>query len=384
MKLNRPIYLDNQSTTPVDPRVLKEIIPYYNEKFGNEGSQTHLYGWEARESVEIAKEQIAKLIKCNENEIYFTSGATESINLALKGTAYAKQNVKKNIITFTTEHKDTLDVCKKIEEKGYTITYLSVDKCGEVDLEEIEKTITNKTFLLTILHANNEIGNIYPIKEIGLICKKNKIIFHVDGAQSVGKLDLNVNDLNIDMLSFSSHKIYGPKGIGALYIKDRLSKLHLESQIDGGEQQNGIRSGTLPVQNIVGFGKACEICNQEMENDNKKILKLRNHLLNELKNIMPNMKVNGSLKNRLSGNLNITIPNIGNNSFMMALRDIAISNGSACTSRSTEPSHVLKAIGLSKKMANSSIRFGIGRFNTIEEIDYTIRKIKDTLSNLRK
>ena len=381
---NRPIYLDNQSTTPVDPRVLEEIIPYYNEKFGNEGSNTHLYGWEARESVEIAKERISKLIKCEMNEIYFTSGATESINIALKGSAYSEKNTKKHIITFTTEHKATLDVCKELEKDDYKITYLNVNKYGQIDLKKIEKTINKETFLLTILHANNEIGNIYPISEIESICKKNNIILHVDAAQSIGKIDVDMNKSNIDILSFSSHKMYGPKGIGGLYIKNKSDKINLKPIMHGGGQQNGVRPGTLPVQNIVGFGKACEICNDEMINDNNHILKLRTHLLNGLKNAIPNMMINGELENRLPGNLNITIPNTGNNSLMMSLRDIAISNGSACTSNSTEPSHVLKALGLTKELANSSVRFGIGRFNTLEEIEHTIIKIKDSLNKLRK
>ena len=384
MKLNRPIYLDNQSTTPVDPKVLEKIIPYYTEKFGNEASQTHLYGWEARSSIEIAREKISKLIGSSENEIYFTSGATESINLALKGIAHYKKNIKRHIITFETEHKATLDVCKKLEAHGFQITYLPVNKHGQIDLKELEETINPDTFMITMLHANNEIGTIYPVKEIGIICEKKGIIFHVDGAQSVGKIDFNVNDLKIDMLSFSSHKIYGPKGVGALYIKNKTPKINLESQIDGGEQQNGIRSGTLPVQYIVGFGEACEICRKVMLDDNKKILELRNQLLNGLQNIIPDIIINGELENRLYGNLNITIPNIRNNSFMMSLRDIAISNGSACTSKSIEPSHVLKAIGLSKEQANCSIRFGIGRFNTEQEIKRTIKRINNSLNKLRK
>jgi len=384
MDLIRPIYLDNQSTTPVDPRVVKEIIPYYNEKFGNEGSQTHLYGWEAKESIEIAKERITKLIRCNMEEIYFTSGATESINLALKGLAYSEENNKKHIITFTTEHKATLDVCKDLEKDGYEVTYLAVNKYGQVDLNEIEDSINDNTFLLTILHANNEIGNIYPIKKIGELCKKNNIILHVDGAQSVGKINLDVNELNIDILSFSSHKLYGPKGIGGLYIKDKNPKIDLKPIMHGGGQQKGIRPGTLPVQSIVGFGKACQVCEEDMIKDNQKILSLRNHLLDGLKNAISDIMINGEQKHRLSGNLNITVPNIRNNSLMMALRDIAISNGSACTSKSTDPSHVLRAIGLSKELADASIRFGIGRFNTIEEIDYTINKIVETINRLRK
>tara|TARA_Y100000996_G_scaffold409491_1_gene390218 strand:- start:358 stop:1503 length:1146 start_codon:yes stop_codon:yes gene_type:complete len=380
MDINRPIYLDNQSTTPVDPRVIEEIIPYYNEKFGNEGSQTHLYGWEARESVDISKEYIAQLLKCNMNELYFTSGATESINIALKGSAYSQYNKKKHIITFNTEHKATLDVCKSLEQDGYKITYIPVNKKGIIDLESINKAITEDTFLITVLHANNEIGNIYPIDSIGSICKKNNVLFHVDAAQSIGKIDLNINNSNIDFLSFSSHKIYGPKGIGGLYIKNKNPKIHLNPIIHGGGQQDGIRPGTLAIQNIVGFGKACQIAGQDMLKDNEHILGLRDNLLKGLKEIIPDIIINGDLDNRLAGNLNITIPNTNNNSFMMSIRDIAISNGSACTSKSTKPSHVLKAIGLSDALAHASIRFGIGRFNTKDEIDFTIDKIKEYIN----
>jgi len=383
MNLNRPIYLDNLATTPVDPRVLKEMLPYFNEKFGNEGSTTHLYGWEAKESVEIARERISKLINCDVNEIYFTSGATESINLALKGIAYSSQNNRKHIISFSTEHKATLDVCKKLEEDGCDITYISVKSNGMVDIDDIKEAITPNTFLITILHANNEIGNIYPVKEIGYLCKENNILLHVDGAQSVGKIKCDVQDMYVDMLSFSSHKIYGPKGIGGLYIKKDNSKLKIESILHGGGQENGIRPGTLAVQNIVGFGKACDICITDMDDDNNKILELRNVLLSGLKSSISNLKINGDLNHRVSGNLNITIPNINNSSLMMSLRDIAISNGSACTSKSIEPSHVLRAIGLTKEQANSSIRFGIGRFNTKDEIDYTIKKIIETMNKIR-
>tara|TARA_Y100001970_G_C14206139_1_gene844122 strand:- start:698 stop:1858 length:1161 start_codon:yes stop_codon:yes gene_type:complete len=383
MNLSRPIYLDNLSTTPVDPRVLKEMLPYFNEKFGNEGSTTHLYGWEAKESVEIARERISKLINCNANEIYFTSGATESINLALKGAAYSSQNNKNHIIAFSTEHKATLDVCKKLEEDGYSITYIPVNSDGTIEINNIKEAITINTFLITILHANNEIGNIYPIKKIGRLCNENNILFHVDGAQSVGKIKCDVQDMCIDMLSFSSHKIYGPKGIGGLYIKKNNYKLQIESILHGGGQEEGIRPGTLAVQNIVGFGKACEVCMTDMDDDSHRILELRNTLLNSLEFSISNLKINGDLNNRLSGNLNVTIPNTNNSSLMMSLRDIAISNGSACTSKSIEPSHVLKAIGLTKEQSNSSIRFGIGRFNTKDEIDYTIKKITETINKLR-
>ena len=383
MELTRPIYLDNLSTTPVDPEVLKEMLPYFNEKFGNESSQTHLYGWEAKESVELARERISKLIKCSMNELYFTSGATESINLALKGLAYSENNNKKHIITFTTEHKATIDVCEKLKTDGYNITYLPVDNYGNIDLNIIENTITNETLLISILHGNNEIGNIYPIEAIGEICKKHNVFFHVDAAQTVCKINIDINKMNVDLLSFSSHKIYGPKGIGAIYIKKTKPSICLESILHGGGQQSGIRPGTLAVQNIVGFGKACEICDNNLESDNNRILELRNKLLNDLTKIIPDLKINGDLHNRLSGNLNITIPNIKNSSLMMSLRNIALSNGSACTSNSTEPSHVLKAIGLSKELSNSTIRFGIGKFNTMEEIRYTIKKINETVNKLR-
>ena len=377
------IYLDNQATTPLDPTVLDTMMPYLTNKFGNAASRSHAFGWEAEEAVDIAREQVADLFDATPQEIIFTSGATESINLALKGSAQS-ESTKKHIITFKTEHKAVLDICEFLENSGCDITYLSVNSDGRIDLEKLKSAIREDTFLISVLHANNEIGVIQPIDEIGEVCKTNNLIFHVDAAQSAGKIPLNVEKMNIHLLSLSAHKIYGPKGCGALYVRRKNPRIELEAIIHGGGHEKGFRSGTLAVHNIVGLGTACEISQQFMDEESKRISSLRDKLLNGLQSKIPNLIINGNIEHRLAGNLNVCFPSAKSDSIMMSMRDIALSSGSACTSASIQPSHVLKALGLTKEQSHASIRFGIGRFNTETEIEYTIEKVIKTVNRIRK
>ena len=366
------IFLDNNSTTPIDSDVLEAMIPFFKTKFGNSSSKTHSFGWEAEASVEIAREQIANLIHCESNQIVFTSGATESNNIVLLNTL---NQDKKHIITMNTEHKAIIDICNHLNKShNIDITYMNPNKNGIVDIKKLKKLISNKTYLVSIMHANNEIGVVQPIEKIGEICKENNILFHVDAAQSLGKIDINVKKMNIDFLSISGHKIYGPKGIGALYYNHRIKPI-----IYGGNQEKSIRPGTLPVPLIVGFGKACQIAKYIMKSESKKILKLRNILLEKIINKYPNTIVNGDIKNRIAGNLNLSFPILNGQSIVTSMSKIAISSGSACTSSSPKPSHVLIALGLSKKLANSSIRVGIGRFNTKNEILIAAQEIIDCI-----
>ncbi len=374
------IYLDNQATTPIDSRVLDAMLPYLKHKFGNPASRSHAYGWEASEATEIAREYVSQIIGATPKEIVFTSGATESINLALIGFVKSEPNC--HVITTKTEHKATLDVCEHLKKLGCSISYLSVDKWGIINVDDLISKITNNTKLVSILHANNEIGVIQPIDEIGKICDERGISFHIDAAQSVGKVALDVTKSNIHLLSFSAHKMYGPKGIGALYVRRKNPRIELEPIIIGGGHENGFRSGTLSVHNIVGFGEACKIFLENNGDENSRIKALRNRLLEGLSHEIGNMEINGSMENRLNGNLNIRFPYVKSDSLIMAIRDIALSSGSACTSASIQPSHVLQALGLTKEEAHSSIRIGIGRFNTEEEIDYTIERISTTVNNL--
>ena len=377
------IYLDNQATTPLDPAVLDAMMPYLTHKFGNAASRSHAFGWEAEEAVDIAREQVANLISATPQEIIFTSGATESINLALKGSAKT-ESIKKHIITFKTEHKAVLDICEFLENSGFEVTYLPVNSDGLIDLDKLKLAIREDTFLVSVLHANNEIGVIQPIAEIGEICKNNNLIFHIDAAQSVGKIPIDVEKMNIHLLSFSAHKIYGPKGCGALYLRRKNPRIELTAIIHGGGHEKGFRSGTLAVHNIVGLGKACEISQELMDDESIQISLLRDKLLNGLKSEIPNLRINGSMDNRLAGNLNVCFPSTKSDSIMMSMRDIALSSGSACTSASIQPSHVLKALGLNKEQSHASIRFGIGRFNTETEIEYTIEKVVKTVNRFRK
>ena len=362
------IFLDNNSTTPVDPGVLKIMVPFFNKKFGNSSSKTHSFGWEAEASAEIAREQIAQLINCEPNQLIFTSGATESNNITLLNIL--NQN-KKHIITVSTEHKAILDICKYLNKKcNVHITYLNPNKNGLINIDDLKKVISDQTYLISVMHANNEIGVIQPIKEIGEICKKNNILFHVDAAQSLGKINIDVKKMNINFLSISSHKIYGPKGIGALYYNTNLQPI-----IFGGNQEKSIRPGTLPIPLIAGFGKACQIAENSMKNESKKILELRNLLLKNILSKYPDTIVNGDIQSRLAGNLNLCFPILNGQSIVTSVSKIAISSGSACTSSSPKSSHVLTNIGLDKKLANSSIRIGIGRFNTKDEILIAAKEI---------
>ena len=367
------IYLDNQATTPIDPKVLEMMNPYLTKYFGNPASINHIFGWQAEEAVTIARERVSEIINADPNEIIFTSGATESINLALKGLIDKRIKKGDHIITTNIEHQAVIDVLKFMELKEVEVSYVSVDDQGIIDVEKIKRKIKKNTKLCTVIHGNNEIGTIQPIKEIGKLCKKNDIIFHVDAAQTLGKKNIDVVDMNIDLLSISGHKIYAPKGIGALYIKRTKNKMELEPLIHGGGHEYGYRSGTLSVHNIVGLGAACMLANKQRMEDNKKIKKMRNLLLKGLMKKFPNLILNGNFEKRLEGNLNITFPKYSAERIMMKLTEIACSTGSACTSSIPKPSHVLLAIGLNKEQINNTIRFGIGRLNNKEEINYTIK-----------
>ncbi len=379
--MNR-IYLDNQATTQIDPIVFDAMVPYLKDKFGNASSRNHPFGWEADEVVHIAREHVAESVGANPKEIIFTSGATEAINLALKGW-FEKNNGKNHLITLQTEHKAILDVCGILEKRGVEITYLPVQTNGIVDIDVLKNAITENTALISILHTNNEIGVIQPIETIGEICKANNIIFHVDGAQSAGKIPIDVQKMGIDLLSISAHKMYGPKGIGALFVRRRNPRVSLQSQIDGGGHENGIRSGTLPVHQIVGFGKACEIAIANLFDEQKRIKKYRDTIVDFILKELPDTIINGDNQNRLAGNLNLSFPNINSEALIMAMPEIAVSTGSACTSSTMNPSHVLLALGCSKELAYGSIRIGVGRFNTEEEIKIASKSIINGVKKLQ-
>ena len=363
------IYLDNQSTTPVDSEVLKSMIPYFSNNFGNASSKSHSFGWEAEAAIEIAREKIANLIGCESNEIYFTSGATESNNIILSNFSGSENQV----VTATTEHRAILDVCKKLEECT-EVKYLKPEKNGLINNKKIERQLTNKTSILSIMHANNEIGVIHPLNEIGKICKRKNVLLHVDAAQSLGKIPIDVKKMNVDFMSLSSHKIYGPKGVGAVYISNKHIKT-IRPLLYGGGQERSIRPGTLPVPLIVGFGQACIIADEIMGDEASRIKNLREILIKEIKSKIVNVIINGDLEKRIPGNLNLSFPKLNGQSILNSMPKIAVSSGSACTSSSPKPSHVLTEIGLSKKLTNSSIRIGIGRFNTLEEINIAAESI---------
>ena len=380
--MQKIIYLDNQATTPIDPKVLKSMQPYMSESFGNPASSNHILGWQADEAVEIAREQISKCINSNSNEIIFTSGATESINLALKGLLGHHLKDGDHIITSNIEHKVAVDVLNHLTKYNIKISYVPVGSNGIIDVNKIKKLISNKTKLCSIMHANNEIGTIQPISEIGLLCNEKEILFHVDAAQTLGKKIIDVNDFHIDLLSVSGHKIYAPKGVGALFIKRKNPRIQLNPILHGGGHENGYRPGTLPVHNIVGFGKACEIANENYISDNQHIKNLSDILLTGLKKVFPYLILNGDKDNRLEGNLNITFPKYSAEKIMMKLSRIACSTGSACSSSTPTPSHVLQALNLNKQQINNTIRFGIGKFNTEEEMTEVVKmfekKLKDS------
>ncbi len=382
--LKLPIYLDNNATTPMDPRVLEAMTPYFLEHYGNAASRNHPFGWEAEEAVDYAREQVAKLIGADPKEIIFTSGATEGDNLAIKGVYEMYASKGNHIITATTEHKAVLDTCKHIEKSGGEVTYLQVKPDGLIDLNELEAAIKPTTILIAIMYANNEIGVVMPIKEISTIAKKHGVLLFTDGTQAVGKIPVDVNKDGIDLMAFTAHKMYGPKGVGALYVRRKNPRVKVTAQMDGGGHERGMRSGTLNVPGIVGFGKACEICMLDMEEDTKRISKMRDHLETELLKL-EEAYVNGSREHRLPHVANISFKHVEGEGLLMGFnKNIALSSGSACTSASLEPSYVLKALGLGDDLAHSSLRFGLGRFTTEEQIDYTIKAISETVLKLRE
>jgi cysteine desulfurase len=379
-----PIYMDNHATTPVDPRVLEAMMPYMTNVFGNAASRNHQFGWAAEEAVENARVQIAKLIGATAKEIIFTSGATESDNLAIKGVAEMYREKGNHIITAATEHKAVLDTCKRLEKYGYKVTYLAVQRDGLVNLDELKAAMTDKTILVSIMYANNEIGVLQPVEEIGKLCRERGIVFHTDATQAVGKVPVDVNKQNIDVLSISAHKMYGPKGVGALYVRRKNPRVQLSAIIDGGGHERGMRSGTLNVPGIVGLGKACELCMEEMPAESKRLTAMRDRLRQTIEKNLDEVYVNGDYEHRLPGNLNMSFLYVEGESLLMGINDIAVSSGSACTSATLEPSYVLKALGLGDDLAHSSIRFGLGRFNTDAEVDYVAAKIVDVVKKLRE
>jgi cysteine desulfurase len=383
--MQTPIYMDNHATTRVDPRVLEVMLPYFTEKFGNAASRSHTFGWESEAAVDLAREQIARLIHASSaREIVFTSGATESDNLAIKGVADFYRDKGNHIITCVTEHKAVLDTCKVLEKQGCQVSYLSVDSNGVLNMSRLREAIMEKTILISIMAANNEIGTIEPVKEIGQLAHEKGILFHTDATQAVGKIPLNVEEMGIDLLSLTAHKMYGPKGIGALYVRAAKPRVRLRPMIDGGGHERGMRSGTLNVPGIVGLGKACEIAQKEMAAEAKRLTNLRERLKKKIIDQLEEVYVNGHPTARLPGNMNMSFAYVEGESLLMALKDIAVSTGSACTSASLEPSHVLRAIGVEEELAHTSIRFGLGRFNTEEEVDYVVRRVVEEVRRLRE
>jgi cysteine desulfurase len=382
--LKTPVYMDNHATTRVDSRVLDAMLPYFTEKFGNAASRNHSFGWEAEEAVDRARNQIAALIGAKSKEIIFTSGATESDNLAIKGVVEFYKEKGNHIITCVTEHKAVLDSCRALERAGKaTVTYLPVDKFGMVDPDAIRNAITDKTVLITIMWANNEIGTIHPIAEIGKIAKEKGIIFHSDAVQAIGKVPVDFEKAGVDLASITAHKIYGPKGIGAIYVRSKGPRVRLTPMVDGGGHERGMRSGTLNVPGIVGFGAACELAGMEMPEESQRLIQLRSQLQAGLFERLDEIYVNGHPTERLPGNLNISFAYVEGESLLMGINDIAVSSGSACTSATLEPSYVIRALGIDDELAHSSIRFGLGRFNTLEEVDYVTDRVSKEVKRLR-
>lgn len=379
-----PIYMDNHATTALDPRVLEAMLPYMTKIYGNAASRNHAFGWEAEQGVEKAREQIAKLINATPKEIIFTSGATEGNNLAIKGVAEMYREKGNHIITQVTEHKAVLDTCKRLEKNGYRVTYLPVQADGLVSVADVEAAMTPETILVTIMYANNEIGVVNPVAAIGKLCHAKGVLFHTDAVQAAGKIPIDVQANNIDLLSLTGHKLYGPKGAGALYVRRRNPRVQLNAQIDGGGHERGMRSGTLNVPGIVGLGAACEIAMNEMAAETARLTGLRDYMRHKLENALDYVAVNGNMEHHLPGNLNMSFVYVEGESLLMGINDIAVSSGSACTSATLEPSYVLKALGLGDDVAHSSIRFGLGRFNTKEEVDYVADKMIDTVLKLRE
>jgi cysteine desulfurase len=382
--LKLPIYMDNHATTPIDPRVLEEMLPHLRDKFGNAASHSHCFGWAADEAVQIARRRIASLFGASAKEIIFTSGATESDNLAIKGVAEAYREKGNHIITAVTEHKAVLDSCKRLEKYGYRITYLRVQQDGRIDLDELNQAITDRTILVSIMAANNEIGVLQPWAEIGRLCRERGVIFHSDATQAVGKVPVDVNQHNIDLMSISAHKMYGPKGVGALYVRSQNPAVKIFPLIDGGGHEHGMRSGTLNVPGIVGLGKACEVASQEMAQESCRLAELRDRLKENILGRLDEVSINGSMEHRLPGNLNVSFGYVDGEALMVGINDVAVSSGAACTSAAIEPSYVLKALGLPDERAHSSIRFGLGRFNTGTEVDYVADRVVETVQRLRE
>ncbi len=379
-----PIYMDCHATTPVDPRVLEAMLPFFTTEFGNAASKSHAFGWRAEEAVEEARAEVAQLIGATAREIVWTSGATESDNLAIKGAAHFYREKGRHVVTCRTEHKAVLDSMHALERQGFEVTYLPVARDGRVDPGEVARAITPQTILLTIMYANNEIGVIQPIAEIGKLAKEKGVLFHVDGVQAAGKIAVDVQKDNIDLLSISAHKLYGPKGVGALYVRRKNPRVQVAAVIDGGGHERGMRSGTLNVPGIVGFGKACEICQQEMAAEGERLRGLRDRLKEGIFSRLDEVYVNGSMVHRLPHNLNISFAYVEGESLLMGINDVAVSSGSACTSATLEPSYVLKALGIGEDLAHTSIRFGLGRFNTDEEVDYVTNRVAETVNRLRE
>jgi cysteine desulfurase len=381
-----PIYMDNQATTPADPRVIEAMVPFLGEIYGNAASRNHTFGWAAEEAVDQGRSQIADLVGARPKEIIFTSGATESDNLAIKGVAEFYADKGNHIITAVTEHKAVLDTCKALERSNIAeVTYLAVDKYGRVDVDDVENAIRDNTILISLMYANNEIGTLHPIRAIGKLAKERGILLHCDATQGVGKVPVNVDEDGIDLMSMSAHKMYGPKGCGALYVRSRGPRVRLRAQMDGGGHERGMRSGTLNVAGIVGFGKACELCGQELEAEAGRLIALRQRLHDGLTENLEEVYLNGHPTERTPGNLNLSFSYVEGESFLMGLnREIALSSGSACTSATLEPSYVLKALGVGEELAHTSIRFGLGRFNTEEDVDYVIRRVSEVVVRLRE
>jgi cysteine desulfurase len=380
---DQPIYLDYQATTPLDPRVLEAMMPYFTYKFGNPHSRSHSYGWEAEEAVEKARAQLGKLIGADEKEVIFTSGATESNNLAIKGVAEFYKDRRSHIVTTVTEHKCVLDTCRHLEQQGFSVTYLPVQKNGLVDLEQLSAAVTDKTVVVSIMAVNNEIGVIQPLAEIGKICRAKGAFFHTDAAQAAGKIPLDVEAMNIDLMSISGHKIYGPKGIGALYVR-RKPRVRMVALINGGGQERGFRSGTLPTPLCVGVGEAAEIAMKEMDAEAKRLKKLQERMLKGLQTKLPEIYVNGDLEQRIPGNLNISFAYVEGESLMMGIKGLSVSSGSACTSASLEPSYVLRALGVDEELAHTSLRIGLGRFTTEQEVDTAVDELVRHVTKLRE
>ena len=382
MTLKLPIYMDNHATTPADPRVVEAMLPYFTQVFGNAASRSHSFGWTAEKAVEAARDQVGALMGASGKEIVWTSGATESDNLAIKGAAEFNRDRGNHIVTSQIEHKAVLDTCKRLEKDGFEVTYLPVEQDGRVSPAAVKAAMTDKTIVVSIMLANNEIGTVNPINEIGAVVKERGAIFHIDAVQGVGKIPFDVNAARADLVSLSAHKMYGPKGIGALYVR-RKPRVRITAQIDGGGHERGMRSGTLNVPAIVGFGKAAEICRTEMASEAQRLGKLRDRLMAGIQAQVSDTVVNGSLEYRLPGNLNISFSYVEGEAMLMGLKDVAVSSGSACTSASLEPSYVLRALGVAEEMAHTSIRFGLGRFTTEEEVDYVIELVVDKVKKLR-